>query len=110
MQLKHHRVVQNHTFAQFKKSRKIDAKRDSKSHCRRRASPPHPKDTGHLNAKRLNARRWQKLAMLAPKIDKKASQNHQNIIKMAPKIDKKSRLRRRCVFGAFLEANFPKGS
>ena len=33
-------------FRHFRKNRKIDAKMTSKSHCRRRATPPHPKDTG----------------------------------------------------------------
>ena len=53
--------------------------------------------------KRLNARRWQKLAMLAPKIMKKGSRNHQNITKMDSQIDAKSMKNRGCVADAFLE-------
>ena len=37
-----------HTFAIFEKNRKINAKREAKSHCRRRASPPHPLDTSRV--------------------------------------------------------------
>ena len=50
--------------------------------------------------KRLNARRWQKLAMLAPKIKKK---QHQHITKMALEIDAKSVKNRGCVADAFLD-------
>ena len=35
------------TLGHSKKQWKIDAKMAPKSHCRRRATPPHPKDTGH---------------------------------------------------------------
>ena len=79
----------------------------TQSHCRRRASPPQPKDTGHLNAKRLNARRWQKLAMLAPEIEYKASQNHQNILKKAPKNRWKIRVASRMWFWSMLGGQKP---
>ena len=35
-------------FSVFRKSRKINAKRAPKINCSRGATPPHPKDTGHL--------------------------------------------------------------
>ena len=36
-------------FANDWKSRKLNAKRDLTRHCRRRASPPHPKTMGHFS-------------------------------------------------------------
>ena len=41
-------IVDDHDFRHFRKSRKIDAKMTSKSHCRRRASPPYPKTFGRF--------------------------------------------------------------
>ena len=81
-------------------------------------SPPHPKDTGQLQAKRLNARHRQKLATLALEINKKGPKTinisptwvptSQNGCQHRCKIDEKSRLRRGCVSGAFWESLFVK--
>ena len=51
-------------------------------------SPPHPKDTGHLQAKRLNARHRQKLATLALKINKKGPKTINISPKWVPKSQK----------------------
>ena len=48
-------------------------------------SPPHPKDTGHLKAKRLNARHRQKPATLALKINKKGPKTVNISPKWVPK-------------------------
>jgi hypothetical protein len=43
MTLKYYTVVQKQGFDTLRKYKKIDRKRDAKRHCKRRASPPHPK-------------------------------------------------------------------
>jgi hypothetical protein len=43
MRLKYSTVVQKQSFRTLRKDEKMDRKRDAKSHCKRRASPPHPK-------------------------------------------------------------------
>ena len=43
MKLKYYTVVQKQSFRTLRKNEKIDRKRGAKSHCKRRASPPHPK-------------------------------------------------------------------
>ena len=43
MRLKYSTVVQKQSFRTLRKYEKIDWKRGAKSHCKRRASPPHPK-------------------------------------------------------------------
>ena len=43
MRLKYSTVVQKQSFRTLRKDEKIDRKRGAKSHCKRRASPPHPK-------------------------------------------------------------------
>ena len=79
--------------------------------CRRRATPPHPRDTGHLKQgdgkreigrlprhRRLNL---QNITKTASKISEISRLRRRWRTKMAPKIDSKSMKHRGCVFRAF---------
>ena len=82
------------------KSRKIDAKRDFKNHCRRGASPPHPLDTSRWKQndrkQEIGRHRWIGVEKGRKNIPKPLKSH-------APKINPKSMKNRGCVADAFLE-------
>ena len=97
-----------HTFAIFEKNRKIDAKREAKSHCRRRALTAAPQGDRRIkisgvgiweSAETANQQKlYRKRCPKRSRCDQKGYLNRY-------KIDEKSRSGARCVRGASWEAS-----